>query len=101
MGSLGEKKWVIYIYCIDFPKSALAANQLLSSYTFLRRVATYRQKKQTVLHSRFYFILDSAFLSNWGKDISMVQKVILKSQSSLSPPAFIPAFSLALSPPWQ
>lgn len=58
MGSLGEKKWVIYIYCIDFPKSALAANQLLSSYTFLRRVATYRQKK-----SKLFCTL--AFISFW------------------------------------
>lgn len=67
MGSLGEKKWVIYIYCIDFPKSALAANQLLSSYTFLRRVATYRQKKANCFALSLLFHFGFSIFIQLGK----------------------------------
>lgn len=61
-----EKKWVVYILCIDFLQKGPPFN-LHSS----QAVATYREKE------RRFFILNSAFLSNGEKDNS--SEVILGS----------------------
>lgn len=86
------KKWVIYIFCIDSPKSALAASQLPTLLVFLPRVASYREKDCFSLSLLFHF--EFSIFSQFGKINFNSSEVILGSQSSPNPP-FFPSFSLS------
>lgn len=97
-GGGGGGKWGIYTLCIDFPKSALAANQFLVLLVLCSQCHHLRRERSGL------FFSSSLFISFWiqhfypigEKEISIVQKSFWEdSHLPVFPPSLLPAYCLS------